>query len=78
MPRGIAAEIDRSPMEKILADLQPQDHAFAVVLPDSIKAGWHHVGIAMLLQPAMLPPVTAALGPHRPADMDSEAMIGRA
>ncbi|GGD67494.1 hypothetical protein GCM10008012_09840 [Rhizobium anhuiense] len=63
-------------MEKILADLQPQDHAFAVVLPDAIQAGWHHIDIAMLLQPAMLPPVTAALRSHRSADVDSEAMIG--
>lgn len=61
-------------MEKILADLQPQDHSFA----DAIKAGCHRVDIAMLLQSAMLPPATAALRPHRPADMDSEAMIWRA
>ncbi|WP_168299603.1 hypothetical protein, partial [Rhizobium leguminosarum] len=66
---GIAAEVDRSPMETILADLQPQDHAFVVVLPDAIKAGRHHVDIAMLLQSAVLPPVTAALRPHQPAEL---------
>ncbi len=62
---GIAAEVDRSPMETILADLQPQDHAFVVVLPDAIKVSKHHVDIAMLLQSAVLPPLTAALRPHQ-------------